>query len=1000
MWKKLCLVLTGVILGAAVFIITDRTEIFSNDANMTLIAGKSYEITNSDKSNDVYISATGAKKYDYVQIDSYNEITTYGSSSSSIFVASGGKTTITVGETDMNILYSSANVSVKEISGSVIKRFTIAAGKSLEISNKNTERTYALSSESARFSSKQDCVTKDAAGNVINYAAATSFLMDVPAAGSLVITAGENDLNLYAPSRWMSSDLTVKYPNYPALFTYTVAAGKTVNIVNNNKESAYSLSSSGVRSANGSRYDYVVKDINGVVTSFGDSDLQNDVTVEAGGSTIVSAPKNGVLTLCFPYDWKAKSLTVTEQSKPALTQYTFAAGKTVEIINASKDNRYSIALGGLNRESTPKVDYVSKDGFKNVSDYGSGSVLDRITVAEGGVSLITVNGGGNLRVWFPYEWSEKNVKVVEKNTQALSYYTLAASKSLLIQNKNMYADYTVATNCTNLGYSRYDYVSKDSSSVIDYASDSKSDKLNVLSGGQTLITAGAGSNIKLWFPKEWDKDILAVSDSKNEALFYYTVNATETVELKNASGYAEFDLKIKNSSVKYDLTAKNEEGLVTVCASGQSNGSVKLPFGGSARLTAKAYPVMIMYPQEWRDSYIKAAKSGVEAVYTHVIKAGTSVSLTNGANPLNVFTNGQNIEYVTKDEAGRVLNVMPKGNYSSFKVEINGSAVITAGKAYDTKLFLPNEMIKDGSLKVAESENPAVYMQTIKPGSGLRITNGNSSQTYNIYLNFTSGRGKYDYVIRDSAGRVVEYNADSSLQSLYVPAGGSLQFTINGNDEAAICLPYEWTANNLSITAGNFSTINSYTLRAGRTVEITNLDKGYTASVGTNSAYTFGAPKFDYVYYNDESEITGYGHNNVFGDIVILSGGKTIVTASPGADLVIRYPESWSSGKITITEVSSPALTHYTTRVDGTIVISNTNTSKDFTIQTNSDNSLASPKYFRQTGNYGTFMGDKGDAVGGDIYIRYNSEVLLTVDKGADLNFWMPTEWLKHIKVR
>ena len=877
---------------------------------------------------------------------------------------------------------------------------TLAPGRSYIFTNTDEDSYYYVVSKNpiSQTAARYEYVNRDKSGAVESYGSlGGSFLISGGGSAHLTITGATALTVEYA------AHIKVVETDDPALFTFAPADGASVSVSNKNGYIPYSATLSASSARKIPKYDCVFKDSSGNITEYLSGAESTGIDISAGGSAYLT-PVDGVVLISVPSVW-AGDLVFAERAEAALAYYTVAPGTTAAIKNSNGDFNYSIANDSDELPIHPKYDYVSRDAHGGVTGFETERAGDIFVPADGSATVTAVNGVP-LRIWAPGEWTRSGVSVTEIADPALTYISVAPGKSVSIKNSDAYNLYSLTGN--NVGGElspRLNYVCRDASGLItDYGNESDGGAVIVPESGETVLTVTNGYTLNLCAPYDWGK-FLNVSGA-SPALRNIILNPGESVLFENHNADMAFDLANDGSpetnTPKFDYVFKDDAGQIIEFGRADLFESFRVTGGGSALITAgRSRMLRIWFPEEWFGSSISVSRNAESAVYEYRLGAGKNAVITNNAeSSAGVAANSgrqfaPKLEYALRDAEGIATACFPMDYYGMITVEGMGEASVTAGKDYDLRLTMPREWIAEERITITETQTRSVFYKTIGSGQTVRLSNISSDFYAEIPLTKTRSAA-HDFVYRDAEDDIVSYGLASDPDSISAGPGGTYHITVNRGAELNLYMPYEWTDGVIEFADERQPGVYSYTLKAGESAELINSEKNYAYTVSVNSSGGANEPSFDYVYYDAENELTGYGSGDIYGELTAPETSRIVLTARRGADLKLWYPYEWMiERKVTIAKIYEPALFYATIPSGKTAEIIN-GSGTALNIMNNSGDGLTFPKYDYI---YGTPEQAEVEIkkISGEIAAPPNARIGVRAAYGYDLRLWMPYVWLTDI---
>ena len=883
------------------------------------------------------------------------------------------------------------------------KTATLETGGSYTFFNGDADNYYYVVSKNpiSQTNLRYEYVSRDKNGAVESYGSL---------GGSFLISGGGSfTLTVTGPSALIvefAGHITFEKTDGAALFSYAAEESGSVLISNKNNFVPYSVSVSSPGARRPPKYDYVSKDISGNVTGFYGACEESSLDAPAGGSCLVT-PADGAVIFTMPNEW-AEDLAFTPQTGGALADHTVAAGKTVFINNSSGDLNFYAETNSGPLPLQPKYAYVSRDAHASVTAFETDATGDIFIPADGSVT-VTAGSGAPLKIWLPAEWTRAGVSFAESDEPALFYFSAAPGKTVSIKNKNDSNSFALrADNDGGTLSPKLDYIYKDSAGLITDYGRGLEGPVFVPDGGETILTVTNGYTLNIYAPYGWGGE-LVLSELSARALANVTLNPGDSALINNFNGDSAFDIKTDASpetqAPKFDYVFTDDAGYILNYGSADLFGGFRVTGGGSAVITAGRNRVLNVYfPAEWRGKHIEIKTSGVApAVAEYRLGAGKSALIKNTRESSAVIAtnSGQPLapkfDYALRDSAGKVTSFVPPDYYGEITITSLGEASVTAGKDYDLKFLLPGEWLREEYITITEAENPSVFYKTLASGQSVTIENSDPDFFADIRV-FESETGAHDFVQKNFDGEIISFGVAASPEIISVWPGGRYQLTVNRGHELCLYMPYEWAENFIEFKNA-YASVSSFTIKAGESAEIQNADKIYAYALGTNSSDGVFAPSFDYVYYDPENKITGYGSGDIDKTLTVPESSRVILTAKKGGDLKIWFPFEWQNDRlISFAKRHEPSLFHLTVPSGKTVEITN-KANEAYNIKNNSGGGPTEPKY-----DCKLWLPGRGEtetkSQHGEIAVPPEARLIIKAADGYDMKLWMPGDWLKSLVLK
>ena len=675
---------------------------------------------------------------------------------------------------------------------------------------------------------------------------------------------------------------------------------------------------------------------------------------------------------------------------------TLSPGKSYRFVNTDADGYYYVVAKNPISQASARYEYVNYDARGAVESYGSlsGSFL----ISGGGSAHLTITGQTPLTVEYA-----GHVKVSETERAALFTYTAAEGKSVLITNNEEAVPYSATISATSVRrLPKYDYILKNpSGAVTEYFSGSESTGLDIAAGGGVYVTPVEGAAV-ISLPYVWAEN-LTFTERAEAALSYYTLAPGKTFVIGNSD--SDFNYNIANDSgappvrPKFEYVSRDAYGGVTAFET-ESHGDVFVPAEGQTTVTAKnGAPLTLWAPSEWTRSRVSFAVSDEPALFYHTVAPGKTVSIKNSdaSNSYSLTANNTGedlsprLNYLYKDSSKLITDYGNELNGGAVYVPDGGETVITVTNGYSLTLGAPYDW--GASLSFAETRTQALYNVALYPGESLELVNLNADMPFVV-----SNDGgpdalspKFDYVFKDDAGNVTDYGRADLFGEFRLEGGGYAVLTAGRSRMLRLWFPYEWLGKSISAAKTQEPAVYEYRLGPGGSASITNL-RGNTASIATNSGRPF-SPKIDYVLRDAAGRITACRPAGYYDRLTLEGFGAASVTAGRDFDLRLTLPDEWvREGYVVITETEEPSVFYKTLASGQSAAIVNRSAGMFADVSVLGGGSSAHD-YVRKDGDENII--DFGLSASSDaISVAPGGSYSLTVNRGRELELYMPYEWL------
>ena len=774
----------------------------------------------------------------------------------------------------------------------------------------------------------------------------------------------------------------------------TLSPGKSYVFANQDADNFYYIVNKNPITQTNNRYDYVSYDKNGEAEAYGS--LSGSFLVSGGGSVRLTVTGTAALVFEYPSD-----VSVTETDEPALYSFAPAAGKSILILNASKNVFHAVSVSAQGGRRQFVYDYVVKDANGYIVSYVPKAEDSGVNIAPGGSFLLTpVEGQAFIEL--PYEWTA-DLSFTETDAAALAYYTAAPGGSLRFKNADKNFNYSINNDSGGAPADpRYDCARYDlNGGLYDFEAET-SGALYVPADGSTVMTARNGAELKLWMPAEWMEKGVSVSESTEPALFFYELAPGKSVKIKNNDKFNAYALKGNNAgdplSPRINYTARDADGLITGYGVELNGGAVFLDFGGETHISVvNGYSLKLWAPYGWRGAF-SFAETAARAVHVFTLDPGNSV-VVNNIDPYMAVSVASDsaagsaepgFDYVMKDEDGYIYDYGSADLYGAFNVKADGSAHITAGFGRPLKLWFPEEWLND-TLTINASESPAVREYRLGAGKSADLNSADSTGTLSVKTNSARQFAPaFDFCLRDQTGKVVSFLPPGRYENIALMSLGSCALTAGKDFDLRLLIPDEWISGGLmTITEREAPALYYRDFVSGESVAISNVNADMIMDIPVMDVLN---SEHDFVYKNDQGEITDFGVAVSPDKISVGPLGVYALTVNKGAELRVYMPYEWFAEDVQFKGAMNSVVT-YTLKTGESAEIANTDKIYAVVVATNAADGPYNPSFDytiydveKEIVSYGT-----GD-LKGLITIPENGKIYITAGRGADLKIWYPFE--------
>jgi len=197
--------------------------------------------------------------------------------------------------------------------------------------------------------------------------------------------------------------------------------------------------------------------------------------------------------------------------------------------------------------------------------------------------------------------------------------------------------------------------------------------------------------------------------------------------------------------------------------------------------------------------------------------------------------------------------------------------------------------------------NAAQVSRNISGGRTYVFTNGDPRASAYVSI---GGGARYDYVIRDSQGEVVDYGLGSGR--VQVRNGGSTSVTLNGASQASAT----YNSSNIAVREASGQALSRISVAGGKTVTfVNNTEKGLFVTIGSASRTEFA--EYDCAVFNRFGASQFFMNGCRYTSLFIPYLGRASFT--PGKNgMVFTIPTGWNGNELTFIDGDGPSLSEMT----------------------------------------------------------------------------------------
>jgi hypothetical protein len=321
--------------------------------------------------------------------------------------------------------------------------------------------------------------------------------VSLPPGAVFTLTAGENEtIEVRLPS---DTPITAQRTIGHAVSEYALAPGASVRLGNTHENTLRLTAQS---EATAGTLDYLQKDGEGEIVSYGRTAINQSIILEKDSSILVTNTNQIPVSFIFPASWLAIGLTLTESEEDALRFRVIHENQPVLINNI--DRQYVCAVKIESETSISAFDFVIHDHNDRVVEYGifNGGEME---IPNGGKLSVMGQRGVTMVIYYPAEWDDIILKQSDVTDAPLYKATYTPAQRFTLTNRvrgRNAMDYDIQNNSVGTAASYYVRVGDDVRRITA-AEQPVSGIITVPRDTSVAITVAAGGDLEIWMPREW-----------------------------------------------------------------------------------------------------------------------------------------------------------------------------------------------------------------------------------------------------------------------------------------------------------------------------------------------------------------------------------------------------------------------------------------------------------------------------------------------------------------
>ena len=767
----------------------------------------------------------------------------------------------------------------------------------------------------------------------------------------------------------------------------TLSAGAYAFVNNDARTVSYFTVGGGVR------FDYVTRDAYGDVTDYGTA--TGRAAVKGGGTTAIRL--NG--TAAVTYDNAA--VTLRESPGDVLTRYALAEGATVSVFNDS-EKALSISVDNAKRTEYAQYDYAAYDRDGLAGFFTEACRYTSMPLPLSGKAVFTAGSGG-LTLMFPAEWTASRLRLQNENHPALLDMTLRYGQSYTFANEG---DVDYIFNLPKNKLLTYEYIKKDEwGYTTDYGLVERADALAVAARQTVSVTprknaaADTAEGVGFLYPYDQSKSLTVTEQGVNK-LTLFTVAAGETFSFTN-NGEIPFTFRADKTRAASVLDYTYSGGIKdeTRSVSGEIFTEMTVAAGYTWTFTVKkGLPLPLWLPAEWLNKGLSTGGDTRPALTEYILLPGQTLLIENADlsaafdirlaadQPIHEF----NYDYMTEDDG----NIVQQFDCDDEKLVLppRGVMAVTNRGRSAMAVRCPSA----AALTARETEQAALRRYALRPGQSMRFRNVHEERAFVLKPQNEENTSStvitvLDFLLRNDENEIEDYGCIETGSSFTLEAGSAVMLTNDDITAVEFVLPLTWFDAGFAVENAEGKALYKRALRENNAFDIVNLDKRYDREFKIINERKLPVG-FDYVL-RDGKEVMDFGVGAA-GYVRLPAGGSYSLMPRKGTALVLCWPSEWNEKTLKASASQNTPLYRMTLKPDERYTFNN-RSRISYSIQ-NSSQSGTGRYYMREENTAVRPLRDE-QPVTGAIEVSAETAVSILAAKGADLEIWMPREWVKNL---
>ena len=417
---------------------------------------------------------------------------------------------------------------------------------------------------------------------------------------TLTVRRGQ-PLTLLIPREWLQTGLTIAEAAAPAVKSLEIHPGQSLHLSNTDLDAMYEIIIESVVPGMELQYDYVLKGATALDIEYGIASDIPSRTLLPGGILIISPSQHGALQVVLPTALEAVTAEIVTQ--PTVFVQDIASGQSLRVANTNEGEFRHIAWRNRLETGIALLDYIAWDHDGQFSSFGV-TEADRSWELGPGESIAFTNREQTpLRVYFPYNWLEADIEVMELSEPVLTRQIVRPGGVLAIHSGDQRYDRYVVVEHTAQPMNtppEYHFVVRGLRDVLDFGV-SQLPSISLMGRGQTIVAPARGTALAIVVPTQWYGRLVTFEERTEQPLHRVVLRPNGRLNLYNRL----------NAEVTVHITGRyflRWEGDGQRIASRELpiEGDLTIPNRGRATIIgAQGADTEIWIPTEWRSRLLR-----------------------------------------------------------------------------------------------------------------------------------------------------------------------------------------------------------------------------------------------------------------------------------------------------------------------------------------------------------------------------------------------------------